>query len=100
MLSGLLSIFLIVVTSSSISSYNENYFYRRTDALDSEKVSENIFKVTFPFLGGSTVFEKTIERFNSVYPDKKINHIYTVPNPLRLKKADALIFYIITEDKK
>ena len=100
LLSGLLSILLIVVTSSSISSYNENYFYRRTDALDSEKVSENTFKVTFPFLGGSTVFEKTIERFKSVYPDKKINHIYTVPKSLRLKKADALIFYIITEDKR
>ena len=32
------------------------------------------------------------------HPDEAIQHIYTVPNPLRLKKADALIFYIITED--
>ena len=30
---------------------------------------------------------------------EKINHIYTVPIPLRLKKADALIFYIMTESK-
>jgi len=33
------------------------------------------------------------------HPTKRIDHIYTVPNPLRLKKADALIFYIITEEK-
>ena len=59
-----------------------------------------MYKVSFPFLGGSTVFEKTIDRFKKTYPSKKINHIYTVPNPLRLKKADALIFYILTEDKE
>jgi hypothetical protein len=62
-------------------------------------VGEDLFKVAFPFLGGSTVFEKTIEQFMEEHPSKRIDHIYTVPNPLRLKKADALIFYIITEEK-
>ena len=79
--------------------YNYNFFSRRTDALTAEQVGENIYKVSFPFLGGSVVFEKTIDQFKSENPTKKINHIYTVPNPLRLKKADGLIFYIMTEDK-
>ena len=96
-MSGLLSIFLIVVTSSSISSYNGNYFYRRTDALDSEKVSEK-YKVTF-LSCGSTVFEKTIERFNLYIQTKNKSYLYRT-KALRLKKADALIFYIITEDKR
>ena len=99
-LTFIISLFLVVVTATSIFSYNENYFFRRTEALNTEKVGDNMYKVSFPFLGGSTVFEKTIDRFKKTYPSKKINHIYTVPNPLRLKKADALIFYILTEDKE
>ncbi len=99
-LTGLVAFMLVSMTSISIFNYNSNHFSRRTNALDSEKVGENIYKVSFPFLGGSTVFEKSIAMFKSNHPSKTINHIYTVPNKLRLKKADGLIFYIITEDKK
>ncbi len=59
---------------------------------------DHLYKVSFPFLGGSTVFEETLRMFKDAHPDERIDHIYTVPNPLRLKKADALIFYIATED--
>ena len=96
---SLISFLLVTTTCFSIFSYNYNFFSRRTDALTAEPVGDNIYKVSFPFLGGSVVFEKTIDQFKSENPTKKINHIYTVPNPLRLKKADGLIFYIITEDK-
>ena len=94
-----ISLILVSTTCFSIFSYNYNFFNRRTDALPAEQVGDNIYKVSFPFLGGSVVFEKTIDQFKSENPTKKINHIYTVPNPLRLKKADGLIFYIMTEDK-
>ena len=97
---SILSIILVCVTSVSIFNYNKNYFYRRTTALPAEPVGENIYKVSFPFLGGSTVFEKSIEKFKNEHPSKNIDHIYTVPDPLRLKKADGLIFYIVTQDKK
>ena len=96
---SVISLMLVSTTCFSIFSYNYNFFSRRTDALVAQPVGENIFKVSFPFLGGSVVFEKTIDKFISENPSKKINHIYTVPNPLRLKKADGLIFYIMTEDK-
>lgn len=90
---------LVLVSSSSIFSYNENFFYRRTTAIEAELVGENLFKVSFPFLGGSTVFEKSIAQFKEEHPGKRIIQLYTAPNPLRLKKADSLIFYIVTEDK-
>ena len=96
---SVISLMLVFTTCFSIFSYNYNFFSRRTDALAAQPVGENIYKVSFPFLGGSVVFEKTIDQFKSENPTKKINHIYTVPNPLRLKKADGLIFYIMTEDK-
>lgn len=96
---SVVSLLIVSTTCFSIFDYNKNYFSRRTDALSTEQVGDNIYKVSFPFLGGSTVFEKTIDKFNKQFPNKKINHIYTVPKPLRLKKADALIFYIMTEDK-
>ena len=96
---SLISFLLVTTTCFSIFSYNYNFFSRRTNALIAEPVGENIYKVSFPFLGGSVVFEKTLHKFKLENPTKKINHIYTVPNPLRLKKADGLIFYIMTEDK-
>ena len=83
----------------SIFSHNENYFFRRTTALDSIPVGENLYKISFPFLGGSTVFEKSLAKFKQENPRKKIVQLYTVPKPLKLKKADSLIFYIVTEDK-
>ena len=98
-ITSLVAIVLVSLTSVSIFNYNSNHFSRRTDALQSEKVGENIYKVSFPFLGGSTVFEKSIAKFKTEHPSKSINHIYTVPNKLRLKKADGLIFYILTDDK-
>ena len=96
---SVISLMLVSTTCFSIFNYNYNFFSRRTNALAAQPVGENIYKVSFPFLGGSVVFEKTIDKFISENPSKKINHIYTVPNPLRLKKADGLIFYIMTEDK-
>lgn len=96
---SVISLMLVSTTCFSIFNYNYNFFSRRTNALAAQPVGENIYKVSFPFLGGSVVFEKTIDQFKSENPTKKINHIYTVPNPLRLKKADGLIFYIMTEDK-
>ena len=91
---------LVIITSSSIFTYNEKYFFRRNNALETELVGENLYKISFPFLGGSKVFEKSLEKFKEENPGKKIVQIYTVPTPLKLKKADSLIFYIVTEDKK
>ena len=95
-----LAVVLIVVTSSSIVTYSHGFFFRRTAPLQAEMVGDHLYKVSFPFLGGSTVFEETLRAFKAEHPDEVIDHIYTVPNPLRLKKADALIFYISTDDKR
>lgn len=95
----ILAVALVVVTSASVFKYNTDFFYRRTAALEAEPVGDDLFKVAFPFLGGSQVFEATLAKFKQEHPDKSIDHIYTVPNPLRLKKADALIFYIATTDR-
>ena len=45
------------------------------------------------------MFENTLRQFKEQHPGEAIQHIYTVPGPLKLKKADALIFYIVTEDR-
>ena len=70
-----------------------------SEAVAAEPVGDHIYKVSFPFLGGSTVFENTLRQFKEQHPGEVVQHIYTVPAPLKLKKADALIFYIITEDR-
>ena len=87
-------------TSGAIVNHSQDNFHQRTAAIQAEEVGNDIYKVSFPFLGGSTVFEKSLELFKKDFPNKVIKHIYTAPNPLRLKKADSLIFYIITEEKK
>ena len=90
---------LLLATSTSIFSHNAQGFVQRTAPLEAEKVGDHLYKVSFPFLGGSTVFEETLRQFKAAHPEETIDHIYTVPKPLRLKKADALIFYISTDDK-
>jgi len=90
---------LVLVTATAIFRHNSTDFHLRSDAVAAEAVGDHLYKVAFPFLGGSTVFENTLAQFKKTHPDEAIQHIYTVPNPLRLKKADALIFYIITEDQ-
>ena len=96
---GIVALFLVIVTSLSVFDYNENFFHKRTSALETEMVGENLYKISFPFLGGSTVFEKSLAKFKEENPNLRITQLYTVPNPLRLKKADSLIFYIVTEEK-
>ena len=88
---------LVLATSASIFRHNDRFFHRRTSAVEAVQVGDHLYKVSFPFLGGSTVFEESIRLFKETHPGETIDHIYTVPNPLRLKKADALIFYISTE---
>ena len=89
---------LTLATTTSIFLYNEHHFSRRVDPIEAEQVGDHLYKVSFPFLGGSTVFEESIRQFKTEHPNEAIDHIYTVPQPLRLKKADALIFYISTDD--
>ena len=90
---------LVVVTATAIFRHNASDFPLRSAAVVAEPAGDHLYKVAFPFLGGSTVFENTLAEFKAAHPKEAIQHIYTVPNPLRLKKADALVFYIITEDK-
>lgn len=96
---GILAIFLVIMTSVSVFDYNENFFYRRNSALNTEIVGDNLYKISFPFLGGSKVFENSLAKFKEENPNLRIIQLYTVPNTLRLKKADSLIFYIVTEEK-
>ena len=93
----LVSAMLVLATSASILRHNHGFFHQRTSAVEAIQVGDHLYKVSFPFLGGSTVFEESIRLFKATHPGETIDHIYTVPNPLRLKKADALIFYISTE---
>ena len=97
-----LVLLLVMATSASIFSFNETDFIKRTEAIEAVQVgdNDNLFKVSFPFLGGSTVFEGSIKLFQEKFPYKRIVQIYTVPKSLKSKKADSLIFYIVTEDKK
>ena len=90
---------LLLATNTSIFRHNAEGFVQRTAPLETEEVGDHLYKVSFPFLGGSTVFEETLRQFKAAHPDEAIDHIYTVPKPLRLKKADALIYYISTDDK-
>jgi len=93
-----LALVLVTVTTTAIFRHSASDFPKRTAALPAEPAGDHMYKVAFPFLGGSTVFENTLAQFKAEHPKERIRHIYTVPTPLRLKKADALIFYIHTED--
>ncbi|MFN6943313.1 MAG: hypothetical protein ACK4ND_00085 [Cytophagaceae bacterium] len=87
------------ITTFSIFWHNHTAFVERTQAVDAIKVTENKYKIQFPFLAGSQAFENTIAKFKEDHPDLSIQYIYTAPTPLRLGESDGLIIYIQTDKK-
>ncbi len=88
------TILLATVTSASIFYHNHTSFIQRTQAVAVEQVTEDTYKIEFPFLAGSTAFENSLEKFLGENPTLQIDNIYTAPKPLRLGKSDGLIIYI------
>ena len=86
------------VTTVSIFWHNHTSFIERTQAVEAVKITENKYKMEFPFLAGSTAFENSIAKFKEDHPDLSISYIYTVPKPLRLGQSDGLNIYIQTEN--
>lgn len=91
---------IALVTNFSIFKHKNEAYHERRDGVLPEMEGENLYKFSFPFLAGSTSFENTIKDFKRKNPDKRIIEIYTVPDELRKQKADGLVIYILTEDKK
>lgn len=96
---GLLMVALFIALNISIILHKNVAYHERREGVDPTLEAENLYKCTFPFLAGSTSFEKTLQQFKKDNPEKRIKQIYTVPNKLRKQKADALIVYISTEDR-
>ena len=98
-LASVVFLFIVLITNISIFNHKDEAYHERRDSVIATVEGANLFKCTFPFLAGSTSFERTLERFKKEYPNKQIKQIYTVPDKLRKQKADALIVYITTGDK-
>lgn len=90
---------LTFITAFAIFWHNNTSFIERTQAVVAEKITENKYKISFPFLAGSSAFESTIALFKETNPNLSIKYIYTAPKPLRLGESDGLIIYIQTERK-
>lgn len=97
------SIFLIVaitaVTSYSIFLHNQSSFEERTQAVEAIQITEDKYKIQFPFLAGSKAFENSLAKFKAEHPNENITYVYTAPQPLRLAESDGLIIYIQTAKK-
>jgi len=97
--STVLVVAITAITTFSIFWHNHTSFVERTQALEAVKVTENKYKIQFPFLAGSKAFENSIAKFKTDNPTENITYIYTAPTPLRLGESDGLIIYIQTEKK-
>ena len=87
------------ITCFSIFRHNQIGFKERSQAVQAKRISENKYKIEFPFLAGSSAFERTIAKFKKQHTDLRINYIYTAPKPMRLGQSDGLIIYLQTEEK-
>ncbi|MDZ7897727.1 MAG: hypothetical protein U5N85_06820 [Arcicella sp.] len=90
---------ITAITTFSIFWHNHTSFVDRTQAVNAEQITENKYKIQFPFLAGSKAFENSIAKFKTDNPAEKITYIYTAPQALRLGESDGLIIYIQTEKK-
>ena len=94
------TILIAAITTFAIFWHNHTSFIERTQAVEAIKITDNKYKITFPFLAGSKAFENSIAKFKEDNPTLSINYIYTAPTQLRLAESDGLIIYIQTESKK
>jgi len=97
--SVIFTVIIAAITIFAIFWHNHTSFIERTQAVEAVKITENKFKIKFPFLAGSKAFENSIAKFKENNPALIINYIYTAPQPLRLAESDGLIIYIQTENK-
>lgn len=95
----IISLLIVGIASSSIFYHNHTSFIERTQAVNAEKISDNKYKIQFPFLAGSKAFENSIKKFKEDNPTLRITYLYTAPAPLRLGESDGLIIYIQTQTK-
>jgi len=95
-----ITIVIFAVTAFSVFHHNKTSFVERTQAVNAIKIDDSKYKISFPFLAGSTAFENSIAKFKKDHPDLSIDYVYTAPSPLRLAHSDGLIIYIQTENKK
>ena len=95
-----ITLLIVAVTTVSIFYHNKTAFVQRTQAVAAEKITDDTYKIQFPFLAGSTAFEKSLEKFLGENPSLQVDNIYTAPKPLRLGKSDGLIIYIQTTAKQ
>jgi len=95
----LLVIVLATAASAVLTKFSLHSFPERTAALDPVKVGEGIYRFDFPFLGGKTVWETSLNEFVEHNPELKVTYVYTAPSELETKKKDNLFIYVFTERK-
>ena len=100
-LKGALLIVIImgIIAGGVVTNFSLHSFSERTSALYPIKVGEGIYRFDFPFLGGKTVWEKSLNKFLENNPDLNINFVYTAPMELETKKKDNLFIYLFTEER-
>jgi hypothetical protein len=91
---------IAATTTFAIFWHNHTSFIERTQAVEAVKISDNKYKIKFPFLAGSKAFENSIAKFKTDNPGANIKYIYTAPTTLRLGESDGLIIYIQTDSTK
>ncbi len=95
----ILSLLIVGISAASIFYHNHTSFIERTQAVNAEIISDNKYKIQFPFLAGSKAFENSIKKFKEDNPTLGITYVYTAPAPMRLGESDGLIIYIQTQTK-
>ncbi|MBK8699297.1 MAG: hypothetical protein IPN29_07015 [Saprospiraceae bacterium] len=93
------AVVITAITTFSIFWHNHTSFVERTQAVNAVRITDNKYKIQFPFLAGSKAFENSISKFKADHPAESIVNIFTAPTQLRLGESDGLIIYVQTEKK-
>ncbi|MFB1004453.1 MAG: hypothetical protein QMC70_10005 [Bacteroidia bacterium] len=93
-------IVLTVIASISLFQFSSSTWDTKNTPVAGVKISDNMYKFDFPFLGDKYTLENTLKTFKEDHPELKVNYIYTGPSELNTKKKTHMLLYVFTEKVK
>jgi hypothetical protein len=87
-----------LIATAVLTFHGIKKFPERTKIVEPAYLGQGVYSFEMLFLSGGNVWEKSLTQFIGNHPELRVTAIYTIPNELKTK-ADNVIIFVITEKR-